>query len=477
MIRFLSCAIFFLAIAGAFIAQQPPPSAPWNVTMQTNTVADSNLTVVNRCKKNHQFQIQTQNVPFLQLSANQANVKGGQNQVLPVKFDTRNLAPGVHQGTVLVLCRTCGSEPTCTQDREVLQVNLTVTGEPTGTPTSPSQIVTQTTDTKSGGPPLVMARVDSSMVANQIVHVESNYGGMANDWVIEIKTQAGTKGFIHVRTEKRPDLKYCDWIKVGAAEDKGGSTWVDSIEKTKDPTKKVEGPEPGDTKPVTPPVEPPKPGPEGPATGGPGGKTEPQPCKDGDVRNKSDAEVKEFQFLDENSQVTIQFYTDIDGPLNAGKNMADFWKKGAKVLKALDKLTGGTAGSSPAGWLLKYLEQGGNLLDAVATSGLANRAREVTVQIDATTTKVKVTKWTAEVCEKGVWVKKVFCEKAESKGTIKRADTIRFVDQERWGTIANDNKPQLFDSKKVEAWATAYISSVVGEFKDDAYKEFTKDCP
>ena len=295
--------------------------------------------------------------------------------------------------------------------------------------------------------------------------------------MIEIKTQGGTKGFIHVRSDTQPALKFCDWIKIGNAQDDGDKTWVDSYEKTEDPTKKAEGPKPGDTKPVQPPVEPPKPGPEGPATGGPGGKTEPGPRKDGDVRNKSDAEVKDFEFLDENSQVTIQFYTDIDGPLNAGKNMADFWKKGAKVLKALDKLTGGAAGNSPAGWLLKYLEQGGNLLDAVVTSGLANRAREVTVQIDATTTKVKVTKWTAEVCEKGVWVKKTFCEKAESKGAVKKADTIRFSDQDRWGTIANDSKPQLFDPKKVEAWATAYISSVVSGLTDDAYKEFTKDCP
>ena len=132
MIRFLPCALLVLTVVGAVIAQQPPPSAPWNVTMQTKTVADSNLTVVNRCKKNHQFQIQLQNVPFLQLSANQANVKGGQTQVIPVKFDTRNIAPNVYHGTVVVICLSCSSEPTCTQNREVLQVTLTVTPQPPG---------------------------------------------------------------------------------------------------------------------------------------------------------------------------------------------------------------------------------------------------------------------------------------------------------------------------------------------------------
>ena len=52
------------------------------MTLKTNTVADSTLTVANRCKNSHQFQIQLQNVPFLQLSQNQANVKGGQTQVI-----------------------------------------------------------------------------------------------------------------------------------------------------------------------------------------------------------------------------------------------------------------------------------------------------------------------------------------------------------------------------------------------------------
>lgn len=129
MIRLLSCATLILILVGAFLAQQPPQSAPWDVTMKTNIVADSTLSVVNRCKQNHQFQIQTQNVPFLQVPTNQANVKGGQTQVVPVKFDTRNLTPGAYQGQVLVTCVSCKSEATCMQDREVLQVVLRVTSE------------------------------------------------------------------------------------------------------------------------------------------------------------------------------------------------------------------------------------------------------------------------------------------------------------------------------------------------------------
>ncbi len=155
MIRFLSCTVLILVVAGAVIAQQPPLSAPWNVTVKTNTVADSTLTVVNRCKKNHQFQIQLQNVPFLQLSQNQANVKGGATQVIPVKFDTRNLAPGNYQGQVLVICATCKSEPTCTQDQEVLRLNLNVTGDQPAASASPSTGTTHppTNSATAGQPP------------------------------------------------------------------------------------------------------------------------------------------------------------------------------------------------------------------------------------------------------------------------------------------------------------------------------------
>ncbi|HUE82967.1 MAG TPA: hypothetical protein VMM84_12710 [Pyrinomonadaceae bacterium] len=163
MNRSFSCSLVLLLVCTVVAGQQPDAPA-WNVALQTNTVANSDLTVANRCRKSHQFQIQVQNAPFLHLSANQANVRGGQSQVLPVKFDTRNLAPGVYQGTVLVICVSCSKEPTCMQDREVLQVILTVTapppgpGQPPGPANAPSPSTrgapstTQPTSTTSGAP-------------------------------------------------------------------------------------------------------------------------------------------------------------------------------------------------------------------------------------------------------------------------------------------------------------------------------------
>ena len=43
--------LFVLTVCAAVIAR-PPPSAPWNVTLKTNMVADTILTVVNRCQRN-----------------------------------------------------------------------------------------------------------------------------------------------------------------------------------------------------------------------------------------------------------------------------------------------------------------------------------------------------------------------------------------------------------------------------------------
>ncbi|HWN10142.1 MAG TPA: hypothetical protein VNO50_12900 [Pyrinomonadaceae bacterium] len=157
MKRAFFCVLLHMALVAVVAAQQPAPPPAWDVTLKTNTVADSTLTVVNRCSKNHQFQIQIQGLPFLHFSATQVNVKGGAAQLVPVKFDTKNLAPGVYEGTVLVLCQTCKSEGACTQDREVLQVILRVTAEspttgPTAAATSPPSSPAATNQPPSNQP-------------------------------------------------------------------------------------------------------------------------------------------------------------------------------------------------------------------------------------------------------------------------------------------------------------------------------------
>lgn len=165
MTRTFFCMLLLLALVAAVVAQQPAQTPAWDVTLKTNTVADSTLTVVNRCSKNHQFQVQLQNLPFLQFASTQVNVKGGATQLVPVKFDTRNLAPRVYQGTVLVICRSCKGEATCTQDREVLQVVLRVTSDsPVSGPPGAATVNPPTGTPGTGGaaaqPPLVLAPVN-----------------------------------------------------------------------------------------------------------------------------------------------------------------------------------------------------------------------------------------------------------------------------------------------------------------------------
>ncbi|HMQ04464.1 MAG TPA: hypothetical protein PKD26_11155 [Pyrinomonadaceae bacterium] len=125
MSRFVS-AFAAVVILGVFAVGQQP-AAPWAVTMQQESSAASNISVVNQCRNRHTFQLQTVNAPFLQIERPQVEVTGKQTVDVPVRFSTVGLTAGVHQGQVTVVCRTCKNEPTCMQDHEVLQIQLNVT--------------------------------------------------------------------------------------------------------------------------------------------------------------------------------------------------------------------------------------------------------------------------------------------------------------------------------------------------------------
>jgi hypothetical protein len=325
------------------------------------------------------------------------------------------------------------------------------------------------------GAPIGPGPTALDLVTGSVVHVEGTPGGGSGLWIVPVKVNTADGSRI-VRVffdgERAPALKFCDWIRITKAHaDPGGAPHVDGFEKVEDPSKTNPPPAeppaaPKDEKPpevVRPPA---------------GGAPVQEGCKEGDVRPGSESphEIKEFEFVDENSQLTIQLYTDIDGALGAAKNMAQFWKTGAVVFKTLGKAV---PGGGIVGVLTKYLDEGGAILDAVALSGLANRAREVTIQVDVVTTVASVEWWTVEVCRGGTWVREKRCKVLSSRqGAYKKADTIRFVDQDRWGTIANDSKPQMLDPAKVEAWAKAFVKQqmeLLGKIGAD-YAEFAKDC-
>jgi hypothetical protein len=116
-----------LILSVSLLAQQPNERPAWNVELEQNKTAPSTLTVQNRCQGTHNFRIQPQTVPFLEIGQTEIGVGGGQNKVVPVRFNTTNLQPQTYRGNVLVICLTCAGEPTCLQDRETLPVILKVT--------------------------------------------------------------------------------------------------------------------------------------------------------------------------------------------------------------------------------------------------------------------------------------------------------------------------------------------------------------
>jgi chemotaxis protein histidine kinase CheA len=117
----------------------------WEISLEADRRAPSTVTILNRCRGKHSFEINAPQLPFLKFpETNTAKVKGGQTEVVPVAFDTTGMEPGIYTGEFVVLCLSCGKEPTCTQDRDTFSVQLTIPG---GIPEA-----TSTTDTTEQDP-------------------------------------------------------------------------------------------------------------------------------------------------------------------------------------------------------------------------------------------------------------------------------------------------------------------------------------
>lgn len=132
------------------LAQESPV---WDVTLQADRQAASDITITNRCFKTHNFRVTKENLPFLELLGEpELSVPAGSATTLPVRFNTAGMSAGQYSGTAIITCLTCASEPGCTQDREHLGVNLTVTAPPATpaeTPSAPATSTRRTTPTAS----------------------------------------------------------------------------------------------------------------------------------------------------------------------------------------------------------------------------------------------------------------------------------------------------------------------------------------
>lgn len=497
--------------------------------MQTNTVADSNINVVNRCKQNHQFQIQTQNVPFLQLSTNQTNVKGGQTQVIPVKFDTRNLAPGVYQGQVLVICLSCKSEGTCTQDREVLAVTLRVTGTPApiaSTP-SPSPNIPVTTPTSPG----------SCSLLTQIVHVERDPADMGEGvWLIKIKTADGKTSDIYVRSATKPNLKFCNWIRINECQTIDGDVHVGGYQPAEDPTKpcaltdqivhvegdpaglpdgrwqiriktrdgktsliyirsatkpnlkfcnwikigscqsverggtNVDGYDPADdpNKPPPPPTPTPVPPPvvSVPPRVDPPPTPTPTSCTDGEIRNKKE-ETMEFVFADDSSVVEFTSTSTSERGISAALGMAALWRAGAQIGGlATEGLAGPKGSTHGIGFVLNYLDKGADILEKLADSPISGSYAGVSAKVAVTTKKVTVTCTTFEICEGGVWVRKAVLNQVEGRGPVYVVSKKAHRGDDERAKVEKTSNPRYLDPDKVDKWLKDFLAAELKKIKD-----------
>lgn len=128
MCKFFGYAVFILVLSCISFAQQPDQTPLFDVKLEANTTARSTITTQNRCKKKHNFELKLENITFIEIAEPNVSVAGGKNKVIPIVFNTMNMTPAVYEGNILVICLTCKSEPTCTQDRSVLPVRLTIPG-------------------------------------------------------------------------------------------------------------------------------------------------------------------------------------------------------------------------------------------------------------------------------------------------------------------------------------------------------------
>jgi hypothetical protein len=305
------------------------------------------------------------------------------------------------------------------------------------------------------------------LLDDKVVHVEGAPGGGDGLWIVPVTMPDGKRKNIFIKSEKKPDLKYCNWIKIKNCEVNNGTITVSDYEKTKEPKKeeppkpKTEPKPPEQTKPVT--------------------KNEPdnravadQPCKDGETRNLKTV-TKTFEVMTLDSKIDLTVTKSTDAGVAAAIGLSNFWKTAKKIGdKITDKLP---EGSTVAGWVLAYLDRGSEVLDAVAASNLKNTAREININLVIDTKKITAACTTYEVCMQGKWARKSSLEKTERESAYSKSLKIEYGD-DNWFKIAQKSKVQMLDPEKLDEFLKDWVSKQLEVLKkgEDDYSDFVKNC-
>lgn len=101
--------------------------AGWRVQLEEGQTTRATLTINNRCSEPHLFRIESKlkGLSFEQ-PTNSVLIAAASSKQLGARFDATGLKSKVHTGKVVVECLDC-KKSRCTQDRDEVKVELTVT--------------------------------------------------------------------------------------------------------------------------------------------------------------------------------------------------------------------------------------------------------------------------------------------------------------------------------------------------------------
>lgn len=329
------------------------------------------------------------------------------------------------------------------------------------------------TGTSAGGFEVVAEVVwanPAPWLAKHTVHVERGPLGFAGRWRVPVTFPGDKTEYpIYFGDEKKPELKYCDWIEVGEAEVRDGVDYVKDYKRTTDPTKPVPPPKP---------LPPAKVAPPAPVGGGDKPAVEvPPPCKEGEERELS-AEKTTFVLLDSKAEFSLLTGTDKKAVVVAAGGFAAYLKKvaelGGHVTDELPDAPG--PGGAVADFLLKYLEFGGTTIEKVLGADFAlDGATVFTAEMRAGIRTIDATCATVEVCVRGV---RILQKRYSEKETKSNESFVWKANQgdDAWEKITTTS--DQIDLKKAAEWANGKFAEKAAEFKDasDKRKKFQDGC-
>jgi hypothetical protein len=303
-------------------------------------------------------------------------------------------------------------------------------------------------------------------LTGQIVHVQAEpFGGNEGIWKVKIKLQNGNDTEIVIQSPQKPDLRFCNWIRINScrdgvvpAEDRHG---YDKVPQPPQPPQTPQSPDPKTVSnpPTSTPTPTPRPSPSDPPRLPSTGCTPPA------QRLIKRDTYEPIHIVDEKSEfkLEITIVKDTKGRQEAQDLAA--WFRGVSNLGGLlaGKAPRGGPGigmsANVAALIFAELDAGADILDAASRARLTSiDPTKFKIAFEVETTLITPYCDTWEVCKNGVWVieKRYGQSEAKSKVTITKSIEMTSGD---WGLISSGPKGR-FDPEKADDYARGLIKGV-----------------